>query len=63
MFIRGEAMDIGVPLTHAEAAILSRLVEVYVGLRMYTCIRAISEETLLHCSLRFAAGQHAYGVG
>ena len=32
VFIRGEAMDIGVPLTDAEAAILSRLVEVYIGL-------------------------------
>ena len=27
MFIRGEVLDIGMPLTNAEAAILSRLVE------------------------------------
>ena len=31
VFIRGEAMDIGVPLTDVEAAILSRFVEVYIG--------------------------------
>ena len=31
VFIRGEAVDIGFPLTDAEAAILSRLVEVYIG--------------------------------
>ena len=59
MFITGEAMDIGVPLTPAEAAILSRLVEVYIGLRMCTSIRAISECILLHCSLTSAPGHHA----
>ena len=36
VFIRGEAMDLGVAVSDAEAAILSRLVEVYVGLRMCT---------------------------
>ena len=35
VFIRGEAMDIGVAVTDAEAAILSRLVEVYI--LGYTC--------------------------
>ena len=40
MFIRGEAMDIGVPLTDAEAAIWSYLVEVYIGLHM--CIPSVS---------------------
>ena len=59
MFIRGEAMDIGVPLTNAEAAILSQLVEVYIGLRMCTSIGAISERILLHCSLTSAPGHHA----
>ena len=39
VFITWEAMDIGVPLTDAEAAISSRLVEVYIGLRMCTSIR------------------------
>ena len=58
MFIRGEAMDMGVPLTDAEAAILSRLVEVYIGLRMCTSIRAISERILLHCSLTSTLGHH-----
>ena len=51
MLLRGAAMDFGVPLTGGEAAALSRLVEVYIGLRMCTCIRAISEQMLLHCSL------------
>ena len=59
VFIRGEAMDIGVAVSDAEAAILSRLVEVYVGLRMCTSIRAISERILLHCSLTSAPGHHA----
>ena len=59
MFIRGEAMDIGVPLTDAEAAILSRLVEVYIGFCMCTSIRAVSEVILLHCSLTSAPGHHA----
>ena len=59
MIIRGEAMDIGVPLTDAEAAILSRLVEVYIRLRMCTSIGAISERILLHCSLTSAPGHHA----
>ena len=31
MFVRGEVMDIGVAVSDAEAAILSRLVEVYIG--------------------------------
>ena len=59
MFIRGEAMGIGVPLTDAEAAILSWLVEVYIGLCMCTSIRAISERILLHCSLTSTPGHHA----
>ena len=59
VFIRGEAMGIGVPVTDAEVAILSRLVEVYIGLRMCTSIRAISERILLHCSLTSALGHHA----
>ena len=59
VFIRGEAMDIGVAVSDAEAAILSRLVEVYIGLRMCTSIRAISERILLHCSLTSAPGHHA----
>ena len=58
MFIKGEAMDIGVLVTDVEAAILSRLVEVYFGLRMCTST-AISEQILLHCSLTFAQGHHA----
>ena len=57
--IRGEAMDIGVLVTDAEAPILSRLVKVYIGLRMCTSIRAISRRILLHCSLTFAPGHHA----
>ena len=59
VFIKGEAMDIGVAMSDAEAAILSRLVEVYIGLRMCTSVRAISERILLHCSLTSAAGHHA----
>ena len=59
MFIRGETMDIGVAASDAEAAILSRLVEVYIGVRMCTSIRAISERILLHCSLTSAPGHHA----
>ena len=40
VLIRGEGMDLGVPMTHAVAAILSCLVEVYIGLRMcaFFCI-------------------------
>ena len=52
-------MDIGVPVTDVEAAILSPLVEVYIGLWMCTSIRAISEQILLHCSLTSAPGHHA----
>ena len=59
MFIKGEAMDIGVPWTNAEATILSRLVEVYIGLWMCTSILAISERILLYCLLTFALGHHA----
>ena len=59
MFIKGEAMDIRVPLTDSGAAILSWLVEVYIGLRMCTSIRAISERILLHWSLTSAHGHHA----
>ena len=59
VFIRGEAMDIGVAMLDAEAAILSRLVEVYIGLRMCTSVRAISERIILHCSLTSAPGHHA----
>ena len=59
MFIRGEAMDIGVPLTDAEAAILSRLVEVYIALRMCTSTCAISERILLHCPRTSAPGHPA----
>ena len=51
LFIRGEGMDLGVPMTDAVAAILSHLVEVYIGLRMCTSIRAISKRILLHCTL------------
>ena len=59
VFVRGEAMDIGVAVSDAEAAILSRLVEVYIGLHMCTSIRAISERILLHCSVTSAPGHHA----
>ena len=59
VFIRGEAMDIGLAASDAQAAILSRLVEVYIGLRMCTSIAASSERILLHCSLTSAPGHHA----
>ena len=59
VFIRGEGMDLGVPMTDAVAAILSCLVEVYIGLRMCTSIRAISERILLHCALTSEPGHHA----
>ena len=58
MFITGEAMDIGVAVTDAVTAILSRLVAVYTGSRMCTSIRAITERILLHCSLTSAPGHH-----
>ena len=51
-------MDIGVPVTDAKAAILSRLVEVCIGSRICMSIRAISERILLHCSLPSAPGHH-----
>ena len=59
VFIRGEAMDIGVPLTDAEEAISSQLVEVCGGLRMCISMRPICERILLHCSLTSAPGHHA----
>ena len=60
VFIRGEGMDVGVHMTDTVAAILSRLVEVvYIGLRMCTSIRAMSESILLHCALTSEPGQHA----
>ena len=59
VFIKGEAMDIGLPLTDAETAILSRLVDVYIALRMCTSIRAISEQILLQCSLTSTTRHHA----
>ena len=59
MFILAEAMDVGVPVTNAEATIMSHLVEVYIGLRMCTSIRAISELILLHCSLTSTPGHYA----
>ena len=59
MFIGGEGMDLGVPITDAVATILSRLVEVYIGLRMCTSIRAISERILVHCALTSEPGHHA----
>ena len=59
VFIRGEGMDLGVPMSDAVAAILSRLVEVYIGLRMCTSIRAISERILLHCAFTSEPGHHA----
>ena len=46
-------------MTDAVEAILSRLVEVYIGIRMCTSIRAISERILLHCSLTSEHGHHA----
>ena len=59
VFIRGEGMDLGVPMTDAVAAILSRLVEVFIGLRMCTSIRASSERILLHRALTCEPGHHA----
>ena len=59
VFIGGEAMDIGVPTTDAEAAILSRSFEVYIALWTCTSIRGISEQILLHCSLTCFVGHHA----
>ena len=59
VFIRGEGMDLGVPMTDAVAAILSQLVEVYVGLRMCTSMHAIGERILLHCSLTSEPGHRA----
>ena len=59
MFIRGEGMDLGVPMTDTVAALLLRLVEAYIGLRMCTSIRAISEHNLLHCALTSEPGHHA----
>ena len=59
VFIRGEGMDLGVPITDTAAAILSRLVELYIGLRMCTSIRAITERILLHCALTSEPGDHA----
>ena len=37
VFIRGEGMELGVPMTDAVAAILSSLVEVYIGLHIHPC--------------------------
>ena len=54
MFIKEEAMDMGVPLTDAEVAILLCVVEVYIGLQMCTSVRAISERILLDCLLASA---------
>ena len=59
VFIRGEGMGLGVPMSDAVAAILSRLVEVYIGLRMFTSVGAISERILLHCTLTSETGHHA----
>ena len=59
VFIKGEAIDIAVPFTHAAGANLSRFVEVYIGVRMCTSICAISERNLLHCSLTYGPGHHA----
>ena len=52
-------MHVGVRMTDAVAAILSRLVEVCIGLRMCTSIRAISERILLHCSSTSEPGHHS----
>ena len=41
VFIRGEGMDLGVPMSDAVGAILSGLVVIYIGLRMCTSIHAI----------------------
>ena len=60
VFITGEGMDLGVPMTDAVAAILSRLEEVYIGLRMCTSIRPISERILLAlCRLTSEPVHHA----
>ena len=59
VFIRGEGMDLAVRMTDAVAAILSSLVEVYIGLRMCTSIRTISERIHLHCTLTSEPGHHA----
>ena len=58
VFMKGEAMDIGVAVTDAEAAILSGLVELYIGLRMRTSIRALRERIVPHCSLTYAPRHH-----
>ena len=52
-------MDIRVPLAHLGAAVLSQLVQDYIGLWMSTSIRAITERILLHCSLTSTPGHHA----
>ena len=59
VIIRGEGMDLRVPMTDAVAAILSRLVEVYIELRMCTSIGAISEHILLQRALTSEPGHHA----
>ena len=59
IFMRGEGMDLGVLMTDTVAAIWSRLVEVYIGLRMCTSIRAISERILVHNTLTSEPGHHA----
>ena len=59
VFIRGESMDVGVPMTDALAAILSCLVKVFIGPRMCTSICSISERILLHCSLTYHVGHYA----
>ena len=59
VFIRGEGMNLGVPMSDAVAAILSRLVEVYIGLRMCTSIRAVSERILLLYVLTSKPVHHA----
>ena len=59
VFIRGDGMDLGVLMSDAVAAILSRLVEAYIGLRMRTSIHAMSERILLHCALASEPGHHA----
>ena len=52
-------MDVGVPMNDKEATLLSCLVHVYIGLRMRTSIRAMSEQNLLHCSLTSQPSHHA----
>ena len=59
VFIRGEGMELGVPMSDAVAAILSCSVEVYIGLRMCTSILAISGRILLQCALTAEPGHHA----